>query len=137
MVAVEPGDVSGKLAVRYRSRDPRGTHVARINRIGRGSELLSWHHIGERDRAGAGSHGDVQPAIRAVEHARAEIERDREQAIDHNRGGVSDGRAHLIAAARGVKERKTQIVCAVSGLSVAVETPLVREGGADALGQQS
>jgi hypothetical protein len=88
-------------------RTLRPTRALECNhRVGHGHQRLSRHECRERTAAGGRTHGDLQPALVAVEHARPEVQVDRQQAVDEvdvvgaqQRADLAGGQARAIVQA--------------------------------------
>ena len=81
-------------------------------------------------RARAGADGDLQPPLAAVEHARAEVERESEQAVGHPHINRIHRHADGTADAGGVVNRKSKIINGIGGRACIGEPALTGEGRA-------
>ena len=103
--------------------------VRREDCVGRGCQRLARRELDEGGGA-IGADGDFQPVVCTDEHAAAEVQRDGEQAVAHNGGGIGQRPGDGAAAAAGIEQRKGEVVAAIGGCTGVVEPALVRECGA-------
>jgi hypothetical protein len=79
------------------------------SRIRRGSDLLAraQHRVAF---AAIAPHRDFEEPVRAAEYRRAEIERNREDAVADSHRGILDGATDLAAAGEGIEQAETHLV---------------------------
>src|SRR5688572_28837987 len=90
---------------------------------------MTWDQDGERFDS-VGANADLQPARRAVEDARSEIQGRREQAVADRHGEVGCGHTDLTSAGKCVMNAERKIIGAVGRRRVGPEPSLIRDGSA-------
>jgi hypothetical protein len=73
------------------------------------------------------AHADLQPVLRAGEYPAAEVQRDGEDPVRHDRCRIGERAADLAAAAVGVKQREYQIERPVGRRAIGVQEALIGE----------
>ena len=119
--------LAGDTARNNRRRGGGGRR-SRADGIRRGRDRLARIQRGKR-AAAIGAQANLQPAIRAGEHARAKVERDGEQAVGDGDVEIGQRAADLGWSARGIPDREGQVITAVGGCATGGELALVGQGG--------
>ena len=126
----------GELGQGHRAAQLRAGHIAQQiagavghDGIGRGQNRLARGQGDERGRA-VRARRDLQPARRPGEHAVAEVQRHREQAVGDARGGIGQRPGDEAAIGHRVANREAQIVKAGGGVGAVIQLALIAEGRA-------